>query len=206
MPRQHMLAVGIQKLAVKRGQDDREFGLRCLKAGVEGVFDPTLHALHLYDRSLDAYRRDCRVQGESRQLIHHAHGDLLGPDLVHVARGSEAVDGVGTNVPAPLRPLWRALAADPAFPLVTALGARVHAAALRQGHLGLEVFAARAIGSLEVMRGVLDSEAQPSSERAVAASSAGVAVAGAASRRTGTSAATAAQTSRNAASSGGSST
>ena len=204
MPREHMVAVGIQRLAVKRGQDDREFGIRCLKAGVEGVFDPTLHALHLYDRSLDAYRRDCRVQGESRHLIHHAHADLLGPDLVHVAQGSEAIDGVGTRVPAPLRPLWRALAGDPLFGVVTAVVAQLHRAAVRQGHLGLEVFAAQGIGSLEVMRGVR--EAQRTTERADAATSAGVAADGASSRTTGTSAATAAQTSSSAASTGGSST
>ena len=186
MPREHMLAVGIQKLDVKRGQDDREFGIRCLKAGVEGVFDPSLHALHLYDRPLDAYRRDSRIQGESRHLIHEAHEDLLGRDLVHDPEGSENADGVGMRVPAPLRPLWRRLATDPFFPVATELLARIHGAAIRQGHLGLEVIAAQGLGSLEVMRGVLDSEAQLSAARATAASSSGDDDDGASSRSTGT--------------------
>jgi glycosyltransferase involved in cell wall biosynthesis len=147
MPRRDMLRVGIAKLAVRRGQDDREFGVRCLKAGVEGVFDPSLQALHLYDRSFDAYRRDCRIQGESRRLVGEAHGDVVGGGLG---------DLVGTGLPAPVRAVWPALARDPLFgPLSAALDA-AYRAAVRQHHLGLEVFVARGLGSLEVMRGVID--------------------------------------------------
>ena len=159
MPREKLLEVGIVKLAVKRGQDDREFGLRCLKAGVEGVFDPQLHALHLYDRDLPAFRRDCRVQGESRRMLHGVHGDLLGGELVEVSRGSEVADAVGLSLPAPLRRAWPRLAGDPLFGLAAGSIERLFDAGVRAGHLGLEVFAARGLGSLEVMRGVLDARA-----------------------------------------------
>lgn len=204
MPREHMLGVGIQRLAVRRGQDDREFGLRCLKHGVRGVFDPTLHALHLYDRSLEAFRRDCRVQGESRWLIHVAHDDLLGRELVSEPRGSEAADGVGLRLPGPLRAAWPVLARDPLFGLVTGAVARVHELAVRAGHLGLAVVTAQGIGSLETMRGVLDGQAAQRS--AASASASGVADAGASSPSTGTAPASSAQTSSSAESAAGSST
>jgi glycosyltransferase involved in cell wall biosynthesis len=155
MPREKLLEVGIEKLAVKRGQDDREFGLRCLKAGVQGVFDPALHSLHLYDRDLPAFRRDCRLQGESRRMIHEVHDDLLGGELVLEPEGSEVADAVGLGLPGPLRDAWPLLARDPLFEPVTETMLRLFGAAVGMRHLGLEVFAARGIGSLEVMRGVL---------------------------------------------------
>jgi len=155
MPRRDFLRVGIEKLAVKRGQDDREFGLRCLKAGVEGVFDPSLHGLHVYDRPLDAYRRDCRVQGESRVLVHEAHGDLLGEDLVAAADGAQVADAVGLGLPGPLRRVWPRLASEPWFGPVSGGMELAFRAGVATGHTGLEAFAARGIGSLEAMRGVV---------------------------------------------------
>src|SRR5262249_35100599 len=38
MPRDVFLEVGVEGLSVKRGQDDREFGIRLLKAGVRACF------------------------------------------------------------------------------------------------------------------------------------------------------------------------
>ena len=195
MPRRHLVEIGIQKLDVRRGQDDREFGIRCLKAGVEGVFDPSLLALHLYDRPLPAFRRDCRVQGESRRLLHDLHADLLGAALVDRPTGSEVADGVGLGLPAPLRPLWRRLACDPLFgPMASAIE-RAHGFAVRQGHLGLEVFTAKGLGSLETMRGVCESERQCSAVASASASAPRGTDAGAVSRSTGTDAATSAHAS-----------
>jgi glycosyltransferase involved in cell wall biosynthesis len=156
MPRREFLEVGIEKLAVTRGQDDREFGIRCLKAGIEGRFDRTLRARHLYDRPFDAFRRDCRIQGESRKLIHDLHADLLGRELVGRAEGSEVEDEVGRGLPGPLRRIWPYLARDPLFGAVT--GALTGAFRLGVGlrSLRLETISARAIGSLDTMRGVLD--------------------------------------------------
>lgn len=156
MRRSEFLRVGVEGLDVQRGQDDREFGLRCAKAGIRGIFDPTLRAQHLYDRPLEAFRRDMRVQGESRRLIHEVHGDLVGTELSDRAGGTHVADAVGMGLPGPLRRIWPTLARDPLFPLaVEALGL-AFGAGVRAGHLGLEVQAARALGSLEVMRGVLD--------------------------------------------------
>jgi hypothetical protein len=153
MPREDMVRVGIAGLAVPRGQDDREFGLRCMKAGIRGVFDPSLYATHLYDRSFEAYRRDSRLQGESRRLLRHAHADVVGDDP---ASSLQLGDTVGLGLPRPLRRVWPLLARDPLFGPLTAAMALAHRAAVRQGHLGMDVFACRGLGSLEVMRGVLD--------------------------------------------------
>jgi len=159
LPREDFLRIGVEKLAVKRGQDDREFGIRCLKAGIAGVFDSNLQGQHLYTRTLEQFRRDMRVQGESRKLIHDVHDDLLGPDLVHEAKGSEVDDAVGLGLPKPLRRFLPTLAGDPLFGALTGALSIMFGLGVRWRHLGLECFAARGIGSLETMRGVLDRSA-----------------------------------------------
>jgi Glycosyl transferase family 2 len=156
LPRAEFLRVGMEGLAVKRGQDDREFGIRCAKAGIRGVFDPTLLGEHLYDRGLEPWRGDCRVQGESRRLLHDAHADLVGAELAEDPGRSHVADAVGMGLPAPLRRVWPMLARDPLFGPVTASLTALFDAAVRIEHFGLEVQSARAIGSLETMRGVLE--------------------------------------------------
>lgn len=156
MPRSEFRRVGMQGLAVARGQDDREFGIRCAKAGIHAVFDPGLRAEHLFERSLEPWRRDCRIQGQSRVMLHDAHADLLGRELREAPPPSHVADAVGMGLPGPLRRLWPTLARDPFFGVVGAiLTAAFHAGTWLE-HLGLEVQAARAIGSLETMRGVLE--------------------------------------------------
>jgi len=156
MRREDFLRVGIENLSVTRGQDDREFGMRCLKAGIAGVFAPSLRARHMYDRPLASFRRDMRVQGESRKLIHDAHADLVGRSLVHRAEASEVEDAVGLGLPLPVRCALPLMARDPAFAALTGALERLFRLGVRIRSLEVEVFAARGIGSLEVMRGVLD--------------------------------------------------
>jgi glycosyltransferase involved in cell wall biosynthesis len=156
MPRRDFLRVGVEGIAVKRGQDDREFGIRCAKAGMRAVFDPALRGEHLYDRDLAQYRYDCRLQGESRRLIHDAHADLVGTELADEPDASHVRDSVGQRLPGPLRSAWPVLARDPLFAPTTAVVAALFHLGVRVGHLGVELQAARAIGSLETMRGVLE--------------------------------------------------
>lgn len=77
---------------------DVDFGLRCLRAGLAGVYDPSLVAAHLYARSHDEFLRDARNSGRSRRLLHQSHPRELGPfteqDLL-------------AGLAAPLRPLVR---------------------------------------------------------------------------------------------------
>jgi glycosyltransferase involved in cell wall biosynthesis len=145
----------VTEMALPRGQDDREWGLRLHKAGVRGCFDPELLARHEYDRPLAAFRRDCRINGATRRLLHELHADLVGPELKDTPEGSHVPDAPGRRVPARLRRALPLLAGDPIFGAVTALLTAVFWIGVRARALPIEVFAARGIGSLETQRGVL---------------------------------------------------
>jgi glycosyltransferase involved in cell wall biosynthesis len=58
---------------------DIDFGLRCLHAGLRGVYDPSLRAAHLYRRGPEAFLRDARNSGRSLRLLHESHASELGP-------------------------------------------------------------------------------------------------------------------------------
>lgn len=61
---------------------DREFGLRCKKGGLEGVYDDTLRADHRHERSVDSFFSSARDQGTGEVAIHELHEDILGPIAV----------------------------------------------------------------------------------------------------------------------------
>jgi glycosyltransferase involved in cell wall biosynthesis len=63
----------------ERYHPDREFGIRCLKAGLVGRFDRSLLARHHYNRSLSEFRNDARSQGAATVVLHRLHPDVLGP-------------------------------------------------------------------------------------------------------------------------------
>lgn len=57
---------------------DRDFGLRCLKTGLTGIFDRSLSARHIYSRSLGEFVRDARLQGKGHFRVHQLHRDVIG--------------------------------------------------------------------------------------------------------------------------------
>ena len=59
-------------------QEDRDFGLRCLKAGLRGIFDRSLAARHLRERSFGQFMSDARNRAEGRRLVLGTHADVLG--------------------------------------------------------------------------------------------------------------------------------
>ncbi len=59
--------------------DDRDFGLRCLRAGLRGTFDRRLRAEHRHDRSARQFLANSRSFGAGLVLLHRVHGDLIGP-------------------------------------------------------------------------------------------------------------------------------
>jgi glycosyltransferase involved in cell wall biosynthesis len=63
----------------ERYHEDRDFGLRCLEGGLEGVFDRSLLAFHHHSRSLPGWLADARSQGVARVLMHERHPLVLGP-------------------------------------------------------------------------------------------------------------------------------
>ena len=90
------LRTGVDSKYFQEGyHPDREFGIRCLKAGLVGRFDRSLLARHHYYRSLSEFRRDARSQGAATVVIHRLHSDLLGP-----------VDRNSSTVGAPAAARW----------------------------------------------------------------------------------------------------
>jgi glycosyltransferase involved in cell wall biosynthesis len=78
---------------------DLDFGVRCLEMGLQARFDRTLRALHLYERSPDAYLRDARSSGRNRILIHRTHPTVLAPvDPGFVDRGLPPVGRVALAI------------------------------------------------------------------------------------------------------------
>jgi glycosyltransferase involved in cell wall biosynthesis len=133
LPRDAARRVGLANPAFDaRYNGDREFGLRLLRAGLEGRFDPALRAEHLYERSRARFLSDAEATGEGTWLVHELHGDLLGPfpmdDFAEYLSGSMAA-----AVRLSLRPRGR--------PLVT-VASKLAAVA---GALGLSAVEERAL-------------------------------------------------------------
>jgi glycosyltransferase involved in cell wall biosynthesis len=145
LPRAELLRIGMGENTVKRGEEDREFGIRCFKAGLEGRFDRALLATHDYDRTLTQYRRDCHMAGQSRRAMYALHGDVLGEDLA-----------LGHTLPGPLRRALPRLAGEPLFRVLAPLLTALFRIGVLLRSVKLEALAARGLGSLETQRGALE--------------------------------------------------
>jgi glycosyltransferase involved in cell wall biosynthesis len=58
--------------------EDRDLGLRCAAAGLTGVFDRSLRARHLYEKTPEAFLRAATSSGTTRAAVHAQHGDRVG--------------------------------------------------------------------------------------------------------------------------------
>lgn len=134
--RDDALRVGLPSTAFGaiRYHPDMELGLRLKRAGLTGVFDRSLRADHLHERSFAAFRRDARAQGAGQMRVHQLHGDLLG-DL--------ADDAFLAGLPAWIRPLGRHPRARTAASAALALAANLAGA--------VRLFAAQAL-AMRVLR------------------------------------------------------
>jgi glycosyltransferase involved in cell wall biosynthesis len=128
-----------------RYHPDREFGIRCLKAGLVARFDRSLIARHHYVRSLADFRRDARSQGAATVLIHRLHPDVLGP-----VGPSTSMAGA----PGPARSVIRLSRSRALHHIVsTGLGAVVHLLGWI-GLFSLQRSAAKLLGRMEHQRGL----------------------------------------------------
>jgi GT2 family glycosyltransferase len=59
--------------------EDREFGLRCLRQGLCGVFDRQLYAEHRHSRDAAHFLVEARSRGAGAARLHQAFADLIGP-------------------------------------------------------------------------------------------------------------------------------
>lgn len=105
---------------------DRELGFRLADAGLRGVFDPTIPAVHLHRRPDEAFLRDARRQGASRARLH---------DLYPGRLGGFRPDHLVADLPAPVR---RTIGAVGGTPLAPHLARVLLAAGALAGSIGLE--------------------------------------------------------------------
>jgi glycosyltransferase involved in cell wall biosynthesis len=148
MRRDACLAVGMPNPRyTARYHPDRDFGLRCLEAGLTGVFDRSLLARHLHSRPLPAFARDARSQGAARVLMQELH-----PGRLPALTGAEFERGL----PAPavqLVRLGRRRRASLALSAGLTFGVR---AAGRLRMWPAQLTAARLLRRVEQQRGAID--------------------------------------------------
>jgi glycosyltransferase involved in cell wall biosynthesis len=72
-------ATGDGRDLVATRHEDLDFGLRCLDAGLEGVFDRSLEAVHLYSRDAADFTGAARRSGAALVDLHRRHAPQLGP-------------------------------------------------------------------------------------------------------------------------------
>jgi GT2 family glycosyltransferase len=72
---------------------DRDFGLRCASAGLQGVFDRSLAATHLHRASPETYLRVARDSGHTRWAVHALHADVEALRPLEFYRNSVAMPG-----------------------------------------------------------------------------------------------------------------
>jgi glycosyltransferase involved in cell wall biosynthesis len=125
--------------------EDRDFGLRCLEAGMSAVFDRGIRARHEYERAWPRVGEESCRRGYGVVLLHELHGAVIGPfDERQFERG----------LPRPVAAIVHAATVYRAGRLISAtlhvlrwLGARLR---LRQVELG----AIRLLRRIEAGRGV----------------------------------------------------
>jgi GT2 family glycosyltransferase len=132
----------------ERYHPDREFGIRCLKAGLVGRFDRSLVAHHHYVRSFSEFRADARSGGRATAVIHTLHSDVLGVlDPAPSARGAPAPARWAIRL-SRFRP-FHYLASATVARLVRLLG-QLHALSLQRG-------VAKLLAQMEHRRGLYES-------------------------------------------------
>jgi glycosyltransferase involved in cell wall biosynthesis len=95
--RERCLQVGLRSEAFTSSYHaDRDFGYRAADAGLTGVFDPSLRAVHLHARSDGAFLRDARRQGAGIRMVHEVHPERAGPFSPHslIDTGHRSLDAV----------------------------------------------------------------------------------------------------------------
>lgn len=87
--REDAIAVGLASADfAEPWHEDRDFGLRCLEAGLGAVFDRETRANHEYERAWDEVARESYRRGYSLAVLHHLHGQLIGEfDERHFEQG-----------------------------------------------------------------------------------------------------------------------
>lgn len=148
MRRGDCLAIGMaNREFTEHYHADRDFGIRCLEAGLTGTFDRALSANHLHGRTLESFIRDSRSQGAARVLLPWFHPETVAPPaLSEFARG----------LPRPLSQLLRLTrrprayrAVSRSLTLIVRAGGRMRLWTAQRG-------AARVLRRVEQQRGAIE--------------------------------------------------
>ncbi|HWM19848.1 MAG TPA: glycosyltransferase family A protein [Ilumatobacteraceae bacterium] len=122
---------------------DRDFGIRCAKAGISAVFDRSLLASHRYQRTLRSFCADARSQGATNFDVHAAHEDVLGPFDDHYHRGLGRIS----------RAVITSVGFGPAYVGLSAATSAVVRLAGLIGAQSIEIRGARFLQRIEAQRG-----------------------------------------------------
>jgi glycosyltransferase involved in cell wall biosynthesis len=71
---------------VRLYNQDRDLGLSCIEAGLQGTFERRALAWHLHERDLDGFLRDSYGQGACTVLLHRRHPTLVAPPGTSASR------------------------------------------------------------------------------------------------------------------------
>jgi GT2 family glycosyltransferase len=121
--------------------EDQIFGLRCLRAGLTGVFDRGLTAEHRHERDLATFLRQARSSGAARRTVEAMFPDLLEPGSLE------------DDLPLPVRAAISVAAAPGVFQITQPA---VHWNIRRAGQLRLwrtEALLGRYLRQIEMRRG-----------------------------------------------------
>jgi glycosyltransferase involved in cell wall biosynthesis len=148
MRRADCLAIGMSNPGfTEHYHADRDFGIRCLEAGLTGTFDRGLSAAHLHERTLESFTRDARSQGAARVLMPIFHPAVASPPTpAEFARG----------LPWPVAGLVRLSRRPRAYAVISAaLGRAVGQAGAARLWL-VQDAAARVLRRIEQQRGAIE--------------------------------------------------
>jgi glycosyltransferase involved in cell wall biosynthesis len=135
-----------------RYHQDQHLGIAALHAGLVGVFDRSLRADHIHERSLEAFLNQARRQGWDKFELHALHTDVLG---AYDART------FASGLPLPARALVRAsrheLVHDAAVPALS----RVVRLTGARGWYRTQTATARLLRRIEQQHGALSRAREP---------------------------------------------
>ena len=141
--RETALAMGLAGNSALGYHQDREFGFRCLRAGLEPIFDRQLRSSHSHLRSTVDFAAECHRQGAARVDLAREYPDLVALEEVH------GVSKVISRVCSLIARLRLGTVAAAVLLRVCGITGRMH-------WWHAETFVARVLRQVELSRGILE--------------------------------------------------
>jgi glycosyltransferase involved in cell wall biosynthesis len=154
LPREDAVAVGLcSPDFLESWHEDRDFGLRCRKVGLEAVFDRGIRGGHQYERAWPEVKKESYYRGYSLAVLHELHRDVIGPFDVRYFERNRAL---------PLRWIVRALSRNGGSQLAARILYLNRRLGERLNLLTVQLLAVRTLRLLQSAAGARDAvEARP---------------------------------------------